>query len=524
MDNNSFVANNSTETMTGLPTEVIAGYNAYLSVVIALGVPGNLLVLLVYMKNGATTSTDWFIIFITLCDFLSSLINVPIYLTFTSGTWRYYGNDIICKLHMFLSQSIVLSSTFLICGLALERYFKICRPNMTKMTRAMSRNMCMVISLIAVVFSIPCFAFFRNKYNRCGTVTAGLLVKLLNAYYTAVLLSFITAVFILIFSYSKIAVAIYESEFNLKKHFKGKSCSNNQRSFKEGICLPFCCISNKIYPIPETSSDRTAADTQTISLSVSQTQKPTVQGNVSKGGYTSYQNTENMKSSAETKVVKCACASAVSQTNRAFDQTNRPVDQTNKAIDQTNRAVDQTNRAVDQTNRTVVPTKRTTPPSTIANGQNTLMVPPRHSKTALQPPEDRPTCSCSGSIISGEKITSAQTRNEVHPATSFDISSLAEHRRVRQSLKTTRIAFLICLIFVLSWLPPWISFINFVFLPPKTKLTSTYVAIQMFSRMAYLFNSFTNPILYTILNKKFRDKLRKCVCMKWIIILLMRTM
>ena len=111
-----------------------------------------------------------------------------------------------------------------------------------------------------------------------------------------------------------------------------------------------------------------------------------------------------------------------------------------------------------------------------------------------------------------ERSIFRQTSSQSKQSTaSVDISSLSEHTRVSKCLRTTRIVFLICLIFVLSWLPPWISFINFVLLPPETKLTPTYLTMIMFCRMAYLVNSFTNPILYTVLNRKFRQRLRN-VC------------
>ena len=88
--------------------EIFFIYNLYLSITLFLGITGNGLVLAVFAKYKASTSTDWFIIFITIFDFISSIFNVPIYLTFTTGHWQTIGNDIFCKVHMFVSQSVVL--------------------------------------------------------------------------------------------------------------------------------------------------------------------------------------------------------------------------------------------------------------------------------------------------------------------------------------------------------------------------------------------------------------------------------
>ena len=79
-------------------------------------------------------------------------------------------------------------------------------------------------------------------------------------------------------------------------------------------------------------------------------------------------------------------------------------------------------------------------------------------------------------------------------------------------MKTSQIAFLICFTFCLSWLPPWISFFVFVFLSPMTQLTPVCGSIILFTRLTYLINTFSNPMLYTIMSKSFRAKIRQIVC------------
>ena len=252
--------------MVALPEGAMVAYNVYLSATITFGVPGNILVLLIYLKSGAVTSADWFIIFISIYDLISSLISVPIYLTFSSGTWIYYGNDVICKLHRFISQSAVLSSTFLICGLAIERYYKVCRPKSTTFTSAKSKRTCLAISVIATVFSLPCFILFQNRQMHCGSVTEGVLVNVLMAYYTGMLLSYLSAVVILIYTYSRIAVAILKSQLNLLDH-KHNLSGGQLPNRKYQICafLAICCRENKIYPYDSHHFSRTRRDSERAS-------------------------------------------------------------------------------------------------------------------------------------------------------------------------------------------------------------------------------------------------------------------
>ena len=121
---NASNANGGFKFVNPITPDILAAYNAYLYIVIALGIPGNIIVLTVFIYQRTLNTTEWFILFITLYDLLSSMFNVPVYVSFTNGIWKYYGTEFICQFHMFFSQSVVLSSTFLITGLAIDRYWK----------------------------------------------------------------------------------------------------------------------------------------------------------------------------------------------------------------------------------------------------------------------------------------------------------------------------------------------------------------------------------------------------------------
>ncbi|KAH3812503.1 hypothetical protein DPMN_140938 [Dreissena polymorpha] len=73
------------------------------------------------------------------------------------------------------------------------------------------------------------------------------------------------------------------------------------------------------------------------------------------------------------------------------------------------------------------------------------------------------------------------------------------------SIRTTRIAFLVCAVFIISWLPPWICF--FLATNPTFLAKPTVVRFMLFGKMTYLFNTVANPFVYTWFNSKFRQKL-----------------
>ena len=480
--NNSSTGENDTaisEVSVALPDGALIAYNAYLSATIAFGGPGNLLVLLIYGKSGPVSSIDWFIIFISIYDLISSLISVPIYLTFSTGAWKHYGSDVICRLHMFVSQSVVLSSTFLICGLAIERYYKVCRPKCVSFTRGKSRNTCVATSMVATVLSLPCFVLYKNEHMHCGSVTEGLLVKLLMAYYTGMLLSFVAAVIILIFTYSGIAITILKSQINMLRHEKDQSGNQIKTKHRFGAFITTCCRKNKIHPY--TSHNVSNAKPGPGSRPT----RRTVEGSSDKNVYL-------VQSGSSHRTDNNECEIGITVTHITSGQRGDEPSTTKEWLELSRLRRAQKLSGIQNTLELPIirPTNFTESeahPSGLETRNGLTMEPPRQGGSKLM-------------LTTGNNLILTT------------VQRLNENRRLKRSLKTTRIVFLICLIFVLSWIPPWASFINFLFMPPITKQSPTYLLVNMFCKMTFLINTFSNPILYTALNSTFRDKLKKVIC------------
>jgi len=137
-------------------SDLLEAYNIYLYAIIVVGVLGNGVILIVFYKFRPATSNERFITVtvIAVCDLLSSVFNTPIYATFTNGTWvQLFGNNAICQIHMLFSQVIVFTSFFLISGIALDRYIKICRPSSNVLTGTRAQK---AIIILIVVFATTC--------------------------------------------------------------------------------------------------------------------------------------------------------------------------------------------------------------------------------------------------------------------------------------------------------------------------------------------------------------------------------
>ena len=371
-------------------------YNCYLYLMIILGLSGNCVVLFVFYKLPPSATADWFIFSITLCDLATSVINVPIYVSFTNGLWKYFGSNVACKLHMTLSQSFVLSSVFLICGLAADRYFKICKP-LTSYPVKRARNICVLISMVTFLLSLPCIFMWENKEMHCKLASNGYGVF---AYYFFVFLTFAFATSVVVVSYSKVLQKVRG-----RRHIFSR---RNQLVVAPNSCkvVPVAAKRmkvNKIAPLPRLSHE-----------------DPTVPGVI-------------------------------------FERTHYQL-----------------------------------------HIGDALKESPRSIENAVE----------------NTRIVTTRERYNTETTKSSNLSSVSTDEKVRPQIQitrqqsiekqTTKISFLVCTIFIVTWIPPWASF--FLFAVPGMKNNDTAIKIIMFGRMTHLINTVTNPVLYVWLNRKFRKK------------------
>jgi len=81
---------------------------------------------------------------------------------------------------------------------------------------------------------------------------------------------------------------------------------------------------------------------------------------------------------------------------------------------------------------------------------------------------------------------------------------------LRCNIRITRVVFLVCTVFVVSWNPPWVCF--FIATAQNLSRNPELVRYAMFARMTHLLNTIANPILYTGFNAKLRSQLKHTFC------------
>jgi len=155
-DDTVVVGANREQFMLFLPSFVL------LCTVLGVGVPGNVLALLVYarkMKKGIARG-----LFITLCvaDLLSCLVVTPFELYLMSHVFSY-SDKTSCKLLRWFSYAVNNVTSCVILAIAVERHRVICKPWIQKLSNKTLRMICYCITLSSAVYALPMFFVYGTK-------------------------------------------------------------------------------------------------------------------------------------------------------------------------------------------------------------------------------------------------------------------------------------------------------------------------------------------------------------------------
>lgn len=127
-----------------------------------IGIPGNVLALLVYVKRLKNATARQFLMTLAACDLLTCSVVMPIELAIMT---HFFDWDLrwLCKSFRLFSYSVSnISSLTLLC-IAVERYRLICKPWKQKFTNETSRYICYGNVIIAVLYAFPMFFIYGTQ-------------------------------------------------------------------------------------------------------------------------------------------------------------------------------------------------------------------------------------------------------------------------------------------------------------------------------------------------------------------------
>ncbi|XP_067431863.1 hydroxycarboxylic acid receptor 2-like [Thunnus thynnus] len=188
-----------------------------LSVIVALGLPGNIVALWIFcFKLKAWNPNNLFLFNLVIADFLV-LMSLPLRIDdLLRGHW-VFGDD-LCRINIFLVFSSRSASIVLMTVVAIYRYFKVVHPHhrFSRMTKRQAAYMVVFVWLLAISLSVPMLAYNHIKSSanstRCIFFTSSSFTNLVTMRRILTVLSFIIPLAMLLFCSIRISSFLRERQ------------------------------------------------------------------------------------------------------------------------------------------------------------------------------------------------------------------------------------------------------------------------------------------------------------------------
>lgn len=200
----------------------------YMSLLMLVGIFGNLMVLIVYLRKRLKCSSDYFILNLAFLDLLTCLIGVPVEIVDLRDPYMFYA-PAACKLLRTVESFSNMGSTLTLMAIAMDRYKRICKLG-ERFSNQKAKRLCIGAILIGALTCWPAGVVFGKKTVDVGipganTADCSTADEMRNTiypllYYGLVMLYFIICVIFVLFVYVRISIFIRRGKSNQKKTTK----------------------------------------------------------------------------------------------------------------------------------------------------------------------------------------------------------------------------------------------------------------------------------------------------------------
>ena len=134
----------------------------YTATLMMIGMPGNLIVIIVYLLKMSKTTSRHFIISLAACDFINCAFGMPVEL---SLIWNFYNFDlpILCKISRFTTFFMNNTSSCVLIAIAVDRFRRVCMPLRPNMTVKHSKIICITLTVISIISALPSLFIYGTK-------------------------------------------------------------------------------------------------------------------------------------------------------------------------------------------------------------------------------------------------------------------------------------------------------------------------------------------------------------------------
>ncbi|KAI8790596.1 5-hydroxytryptamine receptor [Biomphalaria glabrata] len=242
------------------PDWIRAIYSIYLIFIIAVGLPGNIIIAIIYGRQVPKTACDWLIFTMGVTDAVVCFFSPILNLRSEFETEIPGMNGIWCGLEYFLQTTAMIASLIILVVIALDRYIKICKPRYQSLTPPMARHVCGWTVLVSGALCVyPTSGSFTDDICLHNTVTPNGTMKV---YFTCVFCVFVFSFILVTFAYFSVCKQIGE-KIKIKQRLLDNDGVTSNTSFQStweskeplGSFLLGCCKSSReTAPKPHSSN------------------------------------------------------------------------------------------------------------------------------------------------------------------------------------------------------------------------------------------------------------------------------
>ncbi|XP_067677729.1 cholecystokinin receptor type A-like [Haliotis asinina] len=210
----------------------------YLLILMVIGIIGNSLVFVVYLKNFKPSTTRLFILTLAVFDLLTCSLSIPGVIVELRFHYTFFF-PALCKIFRFSRMYFVLVSMFTLIIIAVDRYRKVCRPLQRQYTIRSAGLSILVANIVAVALTVLGAVVGGNRTvptdredvfgANCSYDDKYLGTPITKFYSGILFLLFIVCVVLLIVLYSLIGRQVFKHrKFQFKPNKAAGSSSGNQ--------------------------------------------------------------------------------------------------------------------------------------------------------------------------------------------------------------------------------------------------------------------------------------------------------
>lgn len=134
----------------------------YTSLLMLFGLPGNFIVILVYLLKMAKTTSRHFIISLAICDFVNCLFGMPVELSLLANFYNF-DYPVLCKISRFNTFFMNNGSSCILVAIAIDRFRRVCMPLKPNMTVTHSKVICICCAVFSFLSAVPALHIYGTK-------------------------------------------------------------------------------------------------------------------------------------------------------------------------------------------------------------------------------------------------------------------------------------------------------------------------------------------------------------------------